>query len=151
MSLIDDLRRDLGDDDNVPVVMPPAATGVFTLTGLLRDLRADIGADSPLLDVGAPEIWGVVSVTSNSYSAQQTDVIILVCPTISGPTLIELPATPVVGQLIIVKDKKGDANVNNITIDPPGATTIDGFNQFLITQRYQSFTFVWNGTEWNAV
>ena len=151
MSLIDDLRRDLGDDDNVPVVFPPANSGSFSLTGLLRDLRADIGADSPLLEVGAPEIWNVTVVTENIYSAQLTDTIILVCPTIDGPTLVELPATPVIGQMIIVKDKKGDANVNHITIDPPGAVTIDGFNQFLITQRYQAFTFAWNGTEWNAV
>ena len=151
MGLLDDLRTDIGDDDNVPVALP-ASSGTVTLNGLLRDLRADIGDDSVFVDnVGAPEIWGAVIVTENVYEKQPTDVIMFVNTTVDGPTTIVLPVSPVVGQICVIKDAKGDANINYITVQPPTGIKIDGFDRFLLTQSKQAITLTWNGTEFSII
>lgn len=65
-----------------------------------------------------------------------------------SPTAVNLPATPKLGQEILVKDGKGDAKTNNITVDGNG-TTIDGFSDVVLINNYQAYTFFYNGTEWN--
>ena len=120
--------------------------------GLIDDLRRDIGDDSIFNDnVGAPEIWGARIVTENVYDKQPDDVILFVNTTISGPTTINLPSSPVIGQICVIKDAKGDADVNHITVQPPVGVLIDGFNRFLLTQRKQSIMITWNGTEFNII
>jgi hypothetical protein len=54
------------------------------------------------------------------------------------------------GQEILIKDGKGDANTNNITVVSSG-NTIDGFSAITIAVNYQSIHFMYNGTEWNIV
>lgn len=211
MGLVDDLRRDLGDDNNLPVILPPAsgigtlvgllgylrvdigdddnvgatlsvpsgtatlsgligalrvdtgdddapfvaatpASGSISLDGMIRDLRADIGDDLFFVDnTECPVVWCATVVTANTYYKQPTDAILFVRPTISAPTTIYLPASPVIGQICVIKDAKGDAFTNHITIQPPVGITIDGFNRFLMTQNYQAFMITWNGTEFNII
>jgi hypothetical protein len=146
-----DLRLDIGDDDS-PLVLTTPASGSVSLDGLIRDLRVDIGDDGLFLDnTETPVIWGASIVTSNVYYKQPTDVILFVNTTIDGPTTIHLPSSPVLGQICVIKDAKGDAFTNHITIQPPVGVTIDGFNRFLLTQNYQSFMITWNGTEFNII
>lgn len=66
-------------------------------------------------------------------------------------TEINLPLSPYFGQEVLVKDGKGDANTNKITVVPPSGQTIDGFPQIILSQNYQSFHFLWNGTNWNVI
>ena len=75
---------------------------------------------------------------------------VIVNKTVGGPITVIPPPAPILGQQLIIKDGKGDANTNNITITSSG-TTIDGNSSILITHSYQSFTILYNGTEWNIV
>lgn len=119
--------------------------------GLIDDLRLDIGDDDEIFqDACSPQIWCATIVTDKVYDKQNDDTILFVNTPLGGPTIINLD-TAIVGQICVIKDLKGDANINPILIRPPMGMTIDGFNEFQITQRFQSFMFAFSGTEWNAI
>ena len=59
-----------------------------------------------------------------TYNSVQTDARILVNKTIGSPTTIALLAASSYFQPVLVKDLKGDAGTNNITVTFPG--TFDG-------------------------
>lgn len=67
-------------------------------------------------------------------------------------TAVTLPtnSTLLTGQTIIVKDGKGDAATNNITV-AAATGNIDGAANYVISQNYGSATFTWNGTEWGVI
>lgn len=54
------------------------------------------------------------------------------------------------GQIIIIKDMKGDAFTNNISVSA-GVNLIDGWSTFIISQNKQAIMMTWNGIEWNVV
>jgi hypothetical protein len=120
--------------------------------GLIDDLRLDIGDDEELFaEACSPEIWCATVVTDKVYDKKQTDTILFVNPTLPGPTIINLGASPILGKICVIKDMKGDANVNPIIIRSLAAHTIDSFTEFHITQRYQAYMLTWNGVEWNII
>ena len=85
--------------------------------GLIDDLRLDIGDDEELFaEACSPEIWCATVVTDKVYDKKQTDTILFVNPTLPGPTIINLGASPILGKICVIKDMKGDANVNPIII-----------------------------------
>lgn len=51
-------------------------------------------------------------------------------------TTVTLPANPTAGDYIFVKDGKGDAATNNITVTPSGSQTIEGQSSFVIDEAY---------------
>ena len=63
-----------------------------------------------------------------------TDYIILVNKSVGAATTVNLPASPSTGQVFIIKDGKGDANSNNITI-VPAAGNIDGAANLVINSN----------------
>ncbi len=75
---------------------------------------------------------------------------IVINKTIGSATAVSMPPSPKLGQSVLIKDGKGDAKINNITIDP-SPTTIDGFSGIVMTNNYQAFELLYNGTEWNIV
>jgi hypothetical protein len=79
-----------------------------------------------------------------------TDHIIIVNKTTGAATTVNLPGSPTTGLTYVIKDGKGDANTNNITITP-AAGNIDGSGTFVMTTNYASKTIVYNGTQWNIV
>ena len=64
---------------------------------------------------------------------------------------VNLPASPVAGDIYLIKDGKGDATTNNITVDPDGATTIDGAATAILNTNYGFMQVCYNGTEWNIL
>ena len=145
-----DLRVDIGDDGGTFIATPPATGTVTLLNGLVRDLRVDLGDDALFNNNGnTPEIWGSRYITGPVYNKQPDDVILFVDT--SSAVTINLSLCPVIGQICVIKDATGNADVNFISIVPPLGVTIDGFSRFLITQRYQSFHLTWNGTEYNII
>src|SRR4051812_1285851 len=69
-------------------------------------------------------------------------------------TGVTLPPAPLFqGQTVAIKDGKGDAATNNITISPDGvtATTIDGAATLVISANYGAVILQYNGSEWNAI
>lgn len=103
-----------------------------------------IGPQGPAGTLGlAP----VTDVTITPYTALSTDYVLSV--DVTGPSSIILPASPT-GTVLVIKDSDGDASLNPITITAASAT-IDGAPSFVIDVNYGSNTFVFNGTEWNAL
>ncbi len=66
-------------------------------------------------------------------------------------TQVTLSPSPDIGWMCIVKDGKGDAATNNITVVGASAATIDGASSFIIAQNYGGAIFHWSGTEWNVL
>ena len=104
---------------------------------------------------GGNIVWAekhpTVIMTSGSAIALDNDnERIVVAKTVGSETTITMPTSPYFGQEILIKDGKGDSFTNNIVIDP-APTTVDGFSFIRITQNYQAFSFLYNGTEWNTI
>lgn len=69
-------------------------------------------------------------------------------------TQVTLTARAQSGYLALVKDGKGDAGTNNITIIPDATTnntTIDGSANFILSVNYAAALFMHDGTEWGLV
>jgi hypothetical protein len=62
----------------------------------------------------------------------------------AGTRNITLPANPVVGQTVVVKDVAGNASTYNVTIAGSGGTLIDGAVSVLLNANWKAFTFVFN-------
>ena len=77
------------------------------------------------------------------------DYIVIVNKSVGAATPVNLPAG-VTGTTYIIKDGKGDAAANNITITP-AAGTIDGAANFPINTNYKAVTLVYNGNEWSVI
>lgn len=63
---------------------------------------------------------------------------------------INLPANPTANNYVVVKDKKGDAATNNITISGNGKL-IDGVASILINGNNQAYTLKYDGSAWNLI
>jgi len=66
--------------------------------------------------------------------------------TSGGVSTITLPALAPKA-FVRVKDK-GDANTNNITVNTPGAETIDGASSDIINSDFGSIVYVSDGVSW---
>lgn len=63
---------------------------------------------------------------------------------------INLPANPTANNYVVIKDKKGDAATNNITISGNGKL-IDGVSSILINGNNQAYTLKYDGAAWNLI
>jgi hypothetical protein len=82
-----------------------------------------------------------------------TDEVIVTNLAVPGAVAVNLPAGRK-GMILFVKDGKGDAGANNITVTPNGADpvhTIDGAATKVISANFGSLRLVHNGTEWNVL
>jgi len=81
------------------------------------------------------------------------DSTLIVNKTVGQATSITLPKSVITGQQCVIKDGKGDAGTNNITVFPDGATvtTIDGAANKIIAVNYGWIILEYNGTEWNVI
>jgi hypothetical protein len=86
---------------------------------------------------------GAVTVTSDDY-------LIVINKSVGAATVVNLPANPNVGDAYIIKDGKGDAASNNITLTP-AAGNIDGANSRVMNVNYQSVSIVYSGTQWLVI
>jgi len=82
-----------------------------------------------------------------SYAALSTDYYIVVDKTVGSATAINLPGAPGTGATYIIKDGKGDAGTNNITINGNGKN-IDGAATFILAFNFQSVELIYSGTSW---
>lgn len=79
--------------------------------------------------------------SGTSSSANNT----LVVKKVTGSaTTVTLHQSPTKDDFFVVKDKKGDADVNNITING-GALLIDGTASYVISTQYESITCLFDG------
>lgn len=110
-------------------------TGVFTdgltTSGRIKSLRRITAA-------------GAVTVSG-------TDEVIVIAQTVGAAITVNLPASPLSGRTYSIKDGKGDAFTNTITVEPNGAQTIDGATNFVLNVNYGSVDVMWDGTQWLIV
>ena len=138
-----------GTINNVPVGATSASSGAFT-TATMTTLTAPSASVSGLLSVNGAWVRKTRTVTSGATIAMvSTDDVLIVNKTTGSATTVTLPASPTKGMRVVVKDAKGDAATNNITVQP-AAGTIDGSATFLINAAYGFGDFIYDGTQWSA-
>lgn len=91
-----------------------------------------------------------VVTAAGAVTVARTDYIIVVNKTVGAATTVNLPAAPVVGEMFIIKDGRGDAGANNITITP-AAGNIDGAGTLVINTNFGLGRVVFNGVQYNSV
>jgi hypothetical protein len=101
-------------------------------------------------ETGPPHAGEIVTAETTSGSPHS----ITLTKTISNPTsaaavYLQLPAVSAATAYYdyVVKDGKGDAATNNITITSAGGT-IDGSTSYVISTNYGTVHFITDGTEW---
>jgi hypothetical protein len=105
-------------------------------------LLSDCGTANTIIPVSVTTTGTSITLTPSSY-------FVVINKAVGSPTTVLLLATPATGQTVIIKDGKGDAGINNITINGNGKL-IDGFTTFVLNQGHQSINLTFNGTQWNT-
>lgn len=108
----------------------------------------DSGDDTALFNGGQRTAVRVITAVG-AVTVTIRDYIVILNKTVGAATTVNLPAG-VTGQIFIIKDGKGDAAANNITITP-AAGNIDGAATFVMNINNQSVMLVYNGTQWNII
>lgn len=91
-----------------------------------------------------------VVVAAGTVTAATTDFAIVVNKTVGAATTVNLFATPATGTTLVIKDGKGDAASNNITITP-AAGNIDGAATYVLSTNFGSIMCIYNGAQWNLI
>lgn len=124
---------------------PPAigttapAAGEFTTleaTGILTTQSGEI-------------VQSRVVTASGAVTVATTDFIVVVDKTSGAATTVNLPSSPPTGVVYIIKDGKGDAAANNITVTPASGN-IDGAGTLVMNVGYEAVNLLYNGTQYNA-
>lgn len=111
----------------------PNTTGEVNWTSLTNYLVALGNAQST-----TNQKVGVRIATASPIAvASATDYMVVSNLTVPGAVVVNLPAAQV-GQAFVVKDGKGDASTNNITINRNGTDTIDGATSIVIGSNFGS-------------
>jgi hypothetical protein len=86
--------------------------------------------------------------TETSHAVAANEQLILVNKTTGSATGISLPTTAITGRVVRIKDAKGDAATNNITVSVTGGATIEGQASVVINTNFGHASFVWSGSAW---
>ena len=156
-----------GDASTNPITID--ASGAQEIDGALTfTINKDFGwVVLTKATTGSPDAWHVAG--SNVFlaasstgeiqeSTSSTDTVsnetkyFLSNPSGAGAVALALPAgaNHFLGS-VYIKDKKGNAGADNITITPNGAETIDGAGTLVLSTNYDSVRLLFNGTEWSVI
>lgn len=130
------IAEKLGSEQTTLEITTPNGGGPHTFAVVVVH---DAGKDS--------SVWGDhVAVTSNLTLRDK----VLYRVDTSTPRTLTLPA-PSEQLYLGIKDVTGTAATNNITVDTPGAETIDGQASFLMTSDYMATAIISDGTNYFVV
>ena len=113
--------------------LPPGEAGQFLQTQ---------GAGADPVWTSPPAGWTVKSVNAN-YTASDGEIVLVDAS--GGAVTITLPS-PSNGARVRVK--KIDSSNNTVTVQPSGSETIDGASSHTISQQYETYEYVSDGTNW---
>jgi hypothetical protein len=89
-------------------------------------------------------------ITSGSaVTVLAADGTVIIKKTTGSPTTVTMEASPAAGAVHKIKDGKGDASTNPITIQGASGATIDGAANFPLDVDWAAVALEWSGTEWN--
>jgi hypothetical protein len=89
-----------------------------------------------------------VITASGAVTATLTDQVIIINKTTGAATAVALPASPATGMTLTIKDGKGDAGTNNITITP-NTGLIDAGATAIISTNYAALNLCYSGSAWS--
>jgi len=91
-----------------------------------------------------------VVTAAGAITVSGTDDVILVNKNVGAATSVTLPINPQKNRTVAVKDYKGDAGTNNITVTAPLSGTIDNSASNVISSNYgwRTYRAVGNGNNW---
>jgi hypothetical protein len=128
--------------------LPAATASELGVASAGAGLAVSAGAFS--VDFGSALRAVNVVTASGSVTCGASDDVVIVNKGTGEATAVTLPASPAVGKQVVVKDGKGDASTNNITVSADSGT-IDGASSQVIDGDYGARMFVYNGSEWNVL
>lgn len=119
---------------------------------LLASTRLSLqsGALVALITVPAPTVVMIPQVVTVGSSVPMTGTMMLVNKTIGSATAVSLSQGASPWVIYTIKDYKGDAATNNITVTPSSGL-IDGAASFVININYMAASLVFDGTNWSIV
>jgi hypothetical protein len=120
-----------------------AIGGTLTSTSVQTAIQA--------LDTAQQELKGQLTpiTAAGTVTVNATQGGVAIDKTVGVATTVQLPAAASRnGIAVIVKDMKGDASTNNITVLPNGSETIDGESQDVIDVNLASRTYRPIATGW---
>lgn len=131
-------------------VMAQMSSGSATVPGVnqvacYNSVRAD-----QIIPCGGQVVTVRVVTAAGAVTVATTDYFVCINKTSGAATAANLFASPVTGSHLVIKDCKGDAGTNNITITP-AAGNIDGAGTYVISTNYGSAEIVYNATQWNVM
>ena len=89
-----------------------------------------------------------VTFAMSPYTVTPTDYYIS-CDTSGGPITILLPNAPTQFDQLIIKDRTGDALVNNVTVTTVGGVVlIDGMSTYIFDEEFESIEMIFNGVSY---
>jgi hypothetical protein len=136
--------------------IPLSVVKAGTVTEIARVTSGGFQVSGGILDLDQSAGSGLrashTTVADAAYTALSTDTVI-VYTTLTAARTVTLMATSAIGAgfTLIVKDGANAAAANNITIDTPGAETIDGAASIAISTNYGYRILCFNGTNWNVI
>jgi hypothetical protein len=109
------------------------------LSGVTSSIQSQLDGKAAIADI--------YSTNSNSGAFSGVNNETHLINTSGGTATVTLPA-PSTDVFIRVKDISGNANTNNITVNPNAAETIDGSASLILDSDYGSVVLVSDGTNW---
>lgn len=100
-----------------------------------------IAADQMAVLIGVSVYANTFVESGATYNSLATDTRIIVDKTVGSATSVVLLAGASYGQPILVKDGKGDADTNPITITFTGGELMDGLTEVVINTPYGFYWF----------
>ena len=132
----DDLTIDIGY--SVTTIIYDGTTWRVSTTAGPRGATGATGA------TGAVAPWTRITTTTTAVSNAQ-----YIADTSGGVFTLTLPATPSLGNVVIITDG-GDWSVNNLIVARNGSTIEGGVNDYLIDVKGTTVYFIFDGTTWQV-
>jgi hypothetical protein len=111
--------------------------------------KTTFGAATTTLTLGSVATPRVVT-AAGGVTIGANDSYVALNKTIGEATAVTLGAASSKSGAVTIKDRKGDANTNNITITRDGSDTIDGATTYVIDFDYGAVTLTPHATGWDV-
>jgi hypothetical protein len=115
------------------------------ITGIYNSMPLSIIVDSGGGGGGGSFSYNIVPVTVGNYLVSPVDDLVIVAKSVGSATTVTMPASALRTRgPVQIKDGKGDADTNNITVLFNGTEKADNFTSIIIRSKYGSVAFAPN-------